>query len=341
MRRIGLLCLCLMVSAAAVQAQNVGEKGTIHGLAYSDYYWVASNHIESLEGSNGFWFRRIYLGYDYEHSDTFSSRIRFEMNSEGDFVSGGNMMPFVKDAWIKWENDQHEILGGISPTPTFSLVESVWGYRAVEKTPLDLQGMAGSRDLGVAAKGALDTDGRWNYHAMVGNGNSTGPEIDQGKKVMLAVSHQLTDEWVVEVYGDWNNMAGDQYWNTVQGFAGYESDEVRFGAMYARQHRANTALGDHTINVASLFATSAFSDRTTGFLRVDHLFDPNPAGEDIAYIPFNDDTESTLLIGGLDLELDDNIHLMPNIETVVYGETPTGETPGTDLIPRLTLFYQF
>lgn len=344
MRRIGSLCLFLFVIISGSLAQvNVGENGTLSGLVYSDYYWIASNHNESLEGNNGFWFRRIYLTYDREFSQSFSTRLRLEMNGEGDFVTSAKMIPVVKDAWLKWENNRHEIFAGISPTPTFSLVKDTWGYRSVEETPLNLQNFGSSRDFGIAAKGMLDEDERWNYHAMVGNGHSNNAaEINQGKKGMLALSYQLSEQWIVELYGDWNDLSGEEYWTTVQGFAGYRSEDLNVGALYAYQYRnLPGAAGDHNLDIASLFARTSISREMVGFLRIDHMFDPNPAGEDISYIPFSNNAESTLLIGGIDFTLDTDIHLIPNFEAVFYGETSTGTTPRSDLIPRLTLFYQF
>ncbi|SHG58009.1 hypothetical protein SAMN05443144_1363 [Fodinibius roseus] len=337
-----LLILCSLAISAVAQVK-IGDKGEISGLAYSDYYWITSNHNESLEGNNGFWFRRIYLTYDHEVSQSFSTRLRLEMNGEGDFVTSAKMAPIVKDAWLKWENNRHEILAGISPTPTFSLVKDTWGYRSVEETPLNLQNFGSSRDFGIAGKGTLDEDERWNYHGMVGNGHSNNAaEINQGKKIMLALSYQLTERWIVELYGDWNDLSDEQYWTTVQGFLGYRTEDLNVGALYAYQHRNLPGLiGDANLDIASIFARASISQKTGGFLRIDHMFDPNPAGEDINYIPFSNNAKSTLLIGGIDFTMDTDIHLIPNFEAVFYGETFTGTMPKSDLIPRLTLYYQF
>ncbi|MEX0648189.1 MAG: porin [Balneolaceae bacterium] len=338
----GLLCLLFFITPRLSAQVAVGENGTISGLAYSDYYYIASHHNESLEKNNGFWFRRIYLTYDQKHSNAFSSRLRFEMNSAGDFLSGGSMTPFVKDAYLKWENDQHALYAGISSVPTFGLVESTWSYRSVEKTPLDLHRIASSRDFGLAAKGSLDQDGRWNYHAMFGNGNGTGPEMGEGKKIMLSVSYQLTDEWTIEAYADRHSRENSRSY-ILQGFAGYKTDTFTFGALYADQLWDDAVPGGQStrLRVASAFAHAALSESTTGLLRIDHTFDPNPQGENIDYLPVHNETGATLIIAGIDVDLDHNIHLIPNLEAVVYGETPQGTVPSTDIIPRLTLSYSF
>ncbi|MDX1586834.1 MAG: hypothetical protein R3222_08820, partial [Balneolaceae bacterium] len=180
------------------------------------------------------------------------------------------------------------------------------------------------------------------YNFMFGNGNSNRNELNKGKKFMLALNYRLTDNWIVEAYGDYNGRPNDQNIYTAQGFAGYQSDKLNVGFLYAYQFRNNTpAAGDLNLNLASVFANMEMSGKVTSFLRIDHLFEPNPGGEGIEYIPFSDQAESTLIIAGADILLEENIHLIPNIETVIYGENAAGLTPDTDLIPRLTLHYNF
>lgn len=348
MKKIGYLCIVasfLTVMASRAQAQiNIGDKGTLSGKVYADYYWFAQNHNADVEGDNGFWFRRIYLTYERALAESFSTRLRLEMNSSGILGSNDKMTPVVKDAYLKWKKGSHQILAGISSTPTFGLTEDVWGYRSVEKAPQDLFEFGSSRDFGLSFKGKLGKEDRLGYHFFVGNGNSNRVELNQGKKLMLAVNYRLTDHFVVEAYGDWNDGPNSEDVVTVQGFAGYQSDRLDIGALYSHQvqHSASPVGADLNLDLISLFGSLAFSENLKGFLRADHLFDPNPAGPSTDYLPMSSSAESsTVLIGGLDVLLAEKIHLIPNIESVVYGETPAGVRPATDLLPRLTLFYQF
>lgn len=337
-----LLCFFLFAASGALRGQvETGGPGTFSGTVYMDYYWMAANHNDGLEGRNGFWFRRIYLTYDRELGGAFDTRLRLEMSNPGDFITNSKMTPVVKDAWLRWSNGNHAVIAGISPTPTFGLTEDVWGYRSVEKSPQDLYGLGGSRDFGLAAKGSFG-DGMWDYHVMLGNGTGNGTEIDKGKKLMLALARHLNDRWVVEVYGDWNDRPGSRYRLTLQGFAGYRSERFNLGVLYTHQYRnAQEGVPDRTFNLASLFFRGRLSDSAEGFFRVDHHFTPNPGGETNAYIPFSDRAEATFMAGGIDFPLHENIHLIPNIEAIVYGEAPSGENPESDLIPRLTLFMEF
>jgi hypothetical protein len=161
MKTSGLLGALLLLWASTTFAQsNLIKNGEFSGRVYSDYYWMAANHDPDLVGENGFWIRRVYFTYDQEISDAFSARFRLEGNSPGDFSTSAKISPVVKDLYLRWTRGQHQIEAGISSTPTFGLVEDVWGYRSVEKTPLDMQDFASSRDFGLSFEGELDQDGR-------------------------------------------------------------------------------------------------------------------------------------------------------------------------------------
>lgn len=346
MIRKALLCLTIsmLMAATAMGQENIGKegRGTISATVFGDYYWIASSHREELDNNNGFWFRRIYLTHEYEISPAFSTRLRLEMSSEGDFVSDAKMSPVVKDAYLRWSRGGHAITAGISSTPTFGLVEDTWGYRAVEKSPLDLYDFGSSRDFGLSFKGSFGREGNLGYHFMFGNGNSNSTELNKGKKFMLSLSYWLTDQLVIEAYGDWNDRSGNTDTYTTQAFIGFQGNTVNVGALYAYQYRSNTAFsGDMQMDLVSFFANSRLSESVKGFVRVDHLFDPNPAGPGNDYLPMSDRAESTFLTGGVDVALDEHVHLMPNIEAVVYGVNEAGVRPDTDLIPRLTLLFTF
>ncbi len=339
--RIGTILLIILSFATTSSAQEVfNERSDLSALFFGDYYWFIANNSE-LEGNNGFWIRRIYLTYDHQISESFSGRVRLEMASEGDFLTSSALVPEVKDAWIKWSNGQHQIMAGIAPTPSFGLVEEVWGYRPVVKSPLDLQDIASSRGLGVSLKGELGDARRFGYHFMVANGNGSSTELNEGKKFMLALSYELSEDLVIQAYGDYEAKEGSMYIYTAQGFAGYRGEKFNLGALYAYQFQNEVLpINDVELNIASIFTNFDITEDVRGYFRVDHIFEPNPAGEEIDYIPFSDETESTFLVGGIDLQLHPDVHLLPNIEAVFYGQNERGLSPDTDLIARLTLFFR-
>ncbi|MCP5109104.1 MAG: hypothetical protein GY950_37325, partial [bacterium] len=78
-----------------------GFGDSIKGYMVPEYYYVGSHHSgeDGLQGQNGFWFRRLYFGYNTNLGDGWSARLRFEMTSPA--FGEGKMVPSVKNAHIK------------------------------------------------------------------------------------------------------------------------------------------------------------------------------------------------------------------------------------------------
>ncbi|RMF56553.1 MAG: hypothetical protein D6743_20110, partial [Calditrichaeota bacterium] len=316
--------------AGSAAAQNGGK---ISGYMFGDYYYVAANHNKSIEDANGFWLRRIYFTYDRNLSKAFAVRLRWEMSSPGDFTTSSKLSPAVKDAYLKWKSGAHSVYVGISSTPTWDFIEHFWGYRSVEKTPLDLQKFGSSRDFGVAVKGALDEAKHLNYHIMFGNGSSNKSETNKGKKVMVSLSAHSANGIVAQGYFDYEARPDHTDRYTFQGFLGYNnSKSFRIGLQFASQTRQVVNGDDMSLQIGSVFAAAKLGEKVWGFARADRQFDANPAGAKISYIPFAPTVKSTFFVGGLDFQPQKNVHLMPNVEAVFYENVAGG--PDNDLIPR-------
>ena len=130
-----MLCVGLSVTALlAVEAEEEApaekpwyEKVKLGGYVFGDAYAVIRHHDPEIDGANGFWLRRGYLTFDFTIAEAWSARLRFEVSSPGDFETGARLEPFVKDSYLGWKRDAHEVYFGISPSPTFELVELCWG----------------------------------------------------------------------------------------------------------------------------------------------------------------------------------------------------------------------
>lgn len=334
------LALTILICFLTTVPLFAAETPQFSGYMFGDYYWVAGNHNADLEGRNGFWFRRIYFTFDQKLTDRFSVRLRFEMASPGDFTSSTNMEPFVKDAFLRYSWGRHQLILGLSPTPTWEVIEKHWGYRSVEKTPLDLQKFGSSRDLGIALLGSLDSAKKIRYHLMVANGSGTKGETNEGKKFLASLGFYPTESFFFEIYGDYDDRPGETDRFTLQGFLGLKGNWGRLGLQYAHQTRQVEVGDDLELDIASIFGVLKLSDKTFVFARYDRMFDPNPDGSKIAYIPFDPAAKSNFIVAGFDFHLADKIQLMPNIEIVFYDEVD-GVRPDTDVIPRLTLYYKF
>ncbi|MEE8348663.1 MAG: porin [Acidobacteriota bacterium] len=327
-------------SQSLVQEPVVDRALKISGLVFGDLYWNAAGHDESLKDRNGFWFRRIYLGFDKTMAEQLDMRLRFEMNSAGDFRSNAKLEPFVKDAYLRWKfTDQHQTYLGLSSTPTWNVVEGFWSYRSLEKTVLDLQRMGASRDLGVAFRGSLGSEKKVRYHLMVGNGSSTRGETNKGKGTSASLGFYPNDSLIFELYSDYDQRPLQADRNTYQVFLGYKRNWGRLGIQYAHQKRKGDSKVD--LDVLSLFGFVDVSPRVTLIGRYDRMFDPNPEGAKIPYIPFDPTAKFHFFLAGIDWKVSEGFSLIPNVEVVRYDKREDGTRPDTDLILRITFYYKF
>jgi len=323
-------------SSPPAKPAESGSSWRLSGYMFGDYYYFASSHDPTIEGQNGFWLRRAYFTYDATLTQGFSTRFRLEVNSSGDFTNT-KLTPYVKDAYLRWAHGAHALLFGISPTPTWEFIEGFWGYRFVEKTPLDLQRWDGSRDFGIAAQGTLDKDKTVNYHVMVGNGSDTGSETNENKAVRGALSYRGRSGFVAEGYADWQDQPNGADRSTLQAFVGYRKPAGRLGIQYARQTRRSATAADITFDLASVFGIARIDEKNFLIARLDRMFDPNPDGRKIPYLPFDPRAKAAFGLLGWDHVPIPNVHVTPNLEIVRYGAV-RGAPIATDVVPRVTLY---
>jgi len=323
-------------TAAEKQDESTSEDRQllkINALAFGDVYWVASHHDPANEGIVSAWLRRAYLTFDSEFSKSLSGRLRFELNQSGEFEDFSFSADF-KDLYLQAVVGEHKILLGLSGTPTFDVIEQTWGYRYLEKTPMDLQGVA-SRDTGLAAKGPLTRDGSIRYRVMYGSELEFGNDSRDSNKWMAALSFEPGSHWLIDLYVDFEALqrSRNDRW-TMQAFVAYRTENTRVGLQYSDQDRDD----DPGIELASLFAVRDLSETWSLIARVDRLFKPSVRGEDIDYLPFDPTANATLLILGAEARPHRFVGVIPNIEYIGYDD-PAGPTPrpDDDLLVRLTL----
>lgn len=326
MKRIAFLLLFTF----SVAAQEAAPKPVvISGVVFGDYYTAVSHHDERVEGMNGFWIRRANVVFDRGLSEQLSARLRLEALQPGDFRTNATLETYIKDAYVRYRHTPAlEVILGLSTAPFLETSERLWGYRAVERIPIDLHRLASTRDLGVAV---LGTHGRMRYHVQAGNGAGLGSETNEGKKVSGSFGLNPTAATIVELYADFEDRPGATNRSTVQALAGFQNERFRTGAHYVRQMRDNA----DDFDVASLFGVWNLSPRFALLGRVD-VADANPEGAQIAYLQLDPTRDSMLFIAGVDWKLHKNLSIIPNAELVTYEDG--GDD---DLFARVTFNFTF
>ena len=322
-----LLMAILLVGVAASSA--VADEWKFKGNMFGDYYYVASaDDADTIlpEKRNAFQFRRLYFTAEKALSDDFSVRYRLEASDAG-FGSGDRMKPFVKHGYLKWKKGlgNSDLYLGLTGTPIWAVSEELWGYRAIEKTVLDVNNIGSSADLGVGLKGKA---GGLNYHLMVGNGPGKSPEDDNGKKFYGSGQFNLSESLVVEGYADFNMRPGGQNQLTFKGFVGLKQKKLSGGIeAFTRINKAAgkaKKVGDDVIIAGiSAFGSLELSGQWKGFGRLDAVSDND------------EDATDLLIIAGIDRSVGEDVHLMPNL----YVQLPDGPDPNIQV--RLTFYYKY
>lgn len=342
-RNLSLISIVVLMISSAVALAGGGK---ISGLYFGDYYYIAAHHNEDLESRNGFWTRRVYLTYDQKLNETFSSRVRFEMNSpDGLAGEGGKNVPYAKDAYLKIspKDSSHSIYLGRSMVPTYAVLAKLWGYRAVERSMPNLQKYGSTRDLGIAAKGKVPGMDMLSYHAMIGNGAGTGAETDKYKRGYLSATLKPSGGVIAQGYVDLEVRDAGMNRMTFMGLLGYQMDDYRAGVQFSHQIRGQgEGEEDVTIQGMTVFGAAAVKpDEIWVFGRFDKMLSVNPDAPKIKYAPMSGDAKSNTIIAGLDYRPVKNVHIIPNVLMSFYDSPEAGDKPGSDLMARVTLYYKF
>ena len=312
------LLLCLLVPGAL--HSEIRTKGYLFG----DYYYVASG---ANKEQNGFQIRRIYLTFDKRWDNRFTGRVRLEANDAG-FGVGEKMNAVIKDAYLKYKKKGRSLIVGLSPTPTWSFTEKVWGYRSVEKTIIDRNKIGSSRDLGVFFESPVDSEGRVKIQLMLGNGNSNKSESNNDKKGYVRLDLVPSKTFGVNLYADYETRPDDQNRTTLATLLYAQSRSRAFGFEAVWQQRKNAVAGtDSAVRGISLFGRAKRTEEVGFFGRVDFLDPSDQASGDAV----------TRIFAGVDITPDPQIHIMPN----VIVETFQDSAVETVITPRVTLYFIF
>jgi hypothetical protein len=211
LRSLGMLFVSLLVVSEAVAAPVPRLTGTV----------FLDAQLTSPADTTSFRFRRVQLTVDHDPDTTVSIRVQLEAE-DGTLTRNDRMASFLKQAWLRWRRLEPvgDVVVGLSPTPTWSVSEGLWGYRSIERTILDLQGYGAPVDLGVAIRRDPDARRHWGWHAMVSNGSGPRPETTAGKKFSLSLPYRRSG-LIVEVMGDHENESGPRDRWTVKGLLGW------------------------------------------------------------------------------------------------------------------------
>lgn len=364
MKQILLLAFLIFSSTNLLFSQEIENKGRFSGYMFGDYFYnlVRDSSISSLpnvanggeKDLRGFQLRRIYFTYDYDISETFSTRFRLEADQSAN-TSNNKIGVFVKDAYLKWKDifKGSDFIFGIQPTPAYEISEGIWGNRFLEKTIMDLRGIVSSRDLGVVLKGKFTDEGTLKYWLMIGNNSGNVPEVDKYNRFYAHIQYSPFKKFTTTIHADFkvrpniddplststppSTLSNNDI--TYSLFLGYKEKEAyTFGAEGFITTRQNGNVSSTTVENKSGFGISVFGSYYFSSVvdvvgRFDYM-EPNTGDA-------HKGDSRNWFIFSFNYKPDEKVTISPNVVIETYESIPNGRSIDASITPRITFFYTF
>ncbi len=312
--------LLLFALVGGLAAQN----GKISGKTYFDYTFNMSKNAES---ANSFEIHRVYFGYEKQLTDN----LKFKFTTDvGRMKADDRLTAYLKYTYVDWKTGYGHMLFGLQSMNIFNIQEHNWGYRFIEKSPMDYYKWSSSADLGFGYKNTFSE--KFHLWAMVTNGPGyKHKETDKYKKVSVALSYgeqKLTknDGFNVGLVASMEpyEMAKDttENKNLIGVFGAYAKSALRVGAEFDLFKDSGK---DQTKQILSVFAVYKLKKDLELVGRVD-MYDPNT---DV------DKDGETYVIAGLSWTPEKNLNVAPNIRYTTY------QASGVDPMVLAKVNFQF
>lgn len=363
-KKLFLVTLILIASVKVLFCQEVVNKGRFSGYMFGDYFYnlTRDTGISSLPNVvnggerdlNGFQLRRVYFTYDYDISESFTTRFRLEADQVAN-TSNNKIGVFVKDAYLQWKNifKGSDLIFGIQPPPAYEISEGIWGNRFLEKTIMDVRGIVPSRDIALSLKGNLLSDGMLKYWLMIGDGSGNSPEVDKYKRFYVHLQLNPIKDLTATLYADLKARPNINDPNstttppatlsnnelTYALFVGYKKkDAYTFGVESFLNQRQNgmitgSDIKDRISLGVSVFASYNFMKQLALVGRYDY-YDPNVDSD------VKGDSRNWFIFS-LNVKPEDKVTISPNVLIETYESLPGGRTFKSSITPRITFFYIF
>jgi hypothetical protein len=191
---VAFLTSCAGTTAAV--AADVGASTTVGGQAFADFGYIklqnenaAGQKIDAPPTGVGFDIKRFYLSADHKFNDVWSADVTLDAQYStastatvttptgtttaltNQNSSGGVTEVMVKKLYLEGKfSDALVFHAGSYTSPWAPFVESLYGYRYIEKTTTDRLGFAQTADWGLNATGKLGPNGMVGYSFSIVDG---------------------------------------------------------------------------------------------------------------------------------------------------------------------------
>lgn len=244
------------------------------------------------------------------------------------------------------------------------LTERIWGYRAIEKTILDMRRGSTSNDLGIGLQAKIGEKGNFGYNVLVGNGSAQRLETDIFKKVYGDVwAKFLNQKLVIDLFGDYERtqlaIGNHRYIANAKLAVIYTTDAFTVGveAYTELQHNyvgysdsVGLAVVHYTVDamvlgISGYVRGNIIKDKLNFFARYDYFNPETDFNPDLTYTNGASPVTETFITAGVDFTPHKNVHIMPNLWYNGHSsraKNASGHIKSDyDMVPRLTIWYVF
>ena len=212
--------------------------------------------------ADAFDMKRVYLKYSNNISDDLNFKLTYDVGRDDNDTK---LSSYLKHAYINYNQSFGLISLGLIGTNSYGAQEKTWGYRFIEKSPLDKAGWTKTADFGI---GYSQSFGDINVNAQILNGEgykeAQDPEGDFAIYLRLLYGEgELNKNEGFNVGFVVNNHADDQL---VGLFGGWAQDKIRTGLEYNRLD--DDGQGTSKVMIANYF-NYILSDKWDLFMRND------------------------------------------------------------------------
>ena len=297
-------------------------QGSISGVGFYNY-----SHDLTKDSANddGFTLNRVYFTYKNNVSDDLSVKFQTDVGEVGD---DERLTAYLKKAQVDWKSPIGKLTFGMQGMNMFNITEKTWGFRFIEKSPMDKHKFSSSADMGVGYSGKVNDI---SYSILMTNGSGyKKQENDKFKKISFhgvygqpklvkADGYNVGLAYSMEPYEDANEESFNK--TVMSFFGGFAGSGLRFGGEFDMHSDSD---GDITKQIMAFYASYKLMDSIEGLVYFD-MFDPD--------IDTKKDGE-TYIIAGLNFYPTKGLTITPNIRMTSFED-------GSDSQKMFKMNFQF
>ena len=264
-----------IVSLIILISIGISQNNNLSGLVFYNYAYDLS---EDAVNDAGFGLDRVYLTYTADLSEDLSYKFQADMQNKNTSVKSAYYM-YIKNAKVDWRSPLGKITLGMQGMNVFNVVEKTWGFRFLQKSPMDKYKFSSSADLGIGYSGKFNVI---NYSFMITNGSGyKNTEDDKYKKISAQFvfgekklvkndGYNIGLVYAQEPYSDSESK------NLISFFGGYAKNGFRFGGEFDMHNDSGTKINEQ---IKAIYGSYKLNTELELLIYYD-MFDPDLDTED-------------------------------------------------------------